>query len=65
MTDRIYRPKEASAYLGIGIASLWRLEKSGKLKGKRIISRGAVGWLKSDLDRFLDEVRVKNIEAVK
>ena len=63
MNDRIYRPKEASNYLGISIASLWRLEKSGALKNKRIISRGAVGWLKSDLDNYLDEVRQSNLKA--
>ena len=65
MTDRLYRPKEACEYLGIGIATLWRLEQRGKLKGKRQISRGAVGWMKSDLDKFLDNARVKNVEAVK
>ena len=63
MTDRILRPKEACEYLGIGIATLWRLEQKGELKGKRRISRGAVGWMKSDLDKFLENARVKNVEA--
>lgn len=53
--DRILRPKEVCTILGIGRTTLWRLEKAGELPKKKRLSAGAVGWMKSDIYRMLEE----------
>jgi excisionase family DNA binding protein len=39
MAKENYRPKEAAQYLGVGIATIWRYIKDGKLTAHKISDR--------------------------
>lgn len=49
------RAKEAAAYLGIGISTLWRFakEKPDFPKPRKIAPR-CTAWMRADLDKFLE-----------
>ena len=53
--DRIARPAEARQILGVSAATLWRMQKRRELPRAMRISRGAVGWKLSTLERFINE----------
>lgn len=53
--DRIVRPAEAAALLGISRATLWRLRRRHELPEPIRISAGAVGWRERTLSEWLDE----------
>jgi len=46
------RPKEASAYLGVGLSTIWLYAKQGKLSPIKLSPRVTI-FKKSDLDRFI------------
>ena len=56
----VIRPKELSKMLSISQPTLWRMEKRGELPKKVQISERTVGWLKSDIQDWLES---KKIEA--
>lgn len=48
------RPKDAAAFLGVGISTLWRWVRDGRIpKGIRLSERATV-WRKSDLMSFIE-----------
>ncbi len=51
--DRIVRPKEAAAILGISPSTLRRLEQRQQLAPRRVISVNTRGFLLSELMEFL------------
>lgn len=53
-STQIIRRKELSNQLGISEVSLWRMEKRGELPKRVQISERAVGWLKSDIEAWLE-----------
>ena len=49
------RAKEAASFLGISVVTFWRWVAEGRIpKGKRLSARATV-WLRSDIERFLEE----------
>jgi prophage regulatory protein len=62
--DRIFRPTEAAAKLGIGRASLYRLVKIDLLPAPRKVGLRASGWLESELDAFLERQRLNTVRRV-
>ena len=49
------RAADAARFLGIAVSTFWRWVQEGKLpKGKRLSSRCTV-WMRSDIERFLEE----------
>lgn len=56
----VIRAKELSKILSVSLPTLWRMEKRGDLPRKVSISERAVGWLKSDIEAWLES---KKIEA--
>jgi len=56
----IIRPKELSKLLSVSKPTLWRMEQRGDLPKRVSISERAVGWLKSDIEEWLES---KKIEA--
>jgi len=42
MEKENYRPKEAAKYLGVGLSTIWRYIKDGKLQAHRIGPRVTV-----------------------
>ena len=53
--DRFLRADEAIALSGLSRTTLWRLEGAGKFPARRRLSVGAVGWLKSEVEAWIDE----------
>lgn len=54
MTARVIRPKEAAAYLGIAVPTLYRLAESGEIAH---IKDGRLGFLREDLDAYIAKKR--------
>ena len=52
MEAQYLRPKQAAAYLGVGLSTIWLYIAQNKLKTRKLSSRVTV-LLKSDLDAFL------------
>ena len=47
--NRFIRPKEVQSITGLSRTTIWRLEKDQGFPSRRQISRGAVGYLHSDI----------------
>jgi prophage regulatory protein len=54
MNQRVLRPAAAAAYIGLSRATLYRLERAGELPARIILGPNASGWLREDLDGFLE-----------
>ena len=52
-----YRPKEAAEYIGVGLSTIWRYAKQGKLKPYKLSDRVTI-FKKEDLDNFINGVEV-------
>ena len=52
---RIIRPVELAEMLSVSEVTLWRMQQRGDLPPRRKISQGVVGWLESDLIKWLKE----------
>jgi predicted DNA-binding transcriptional regulator AlpA len=55
LTPAVLRPRDAAAYLGIGLSTIWRWAQrdAGFPRPHKLASRVTV-WRKSDLDDFLE-----------
>lgn len=53
ISDRIIRPRELSARIGLSLATNWRLRRRGDLPEPIRLSPGCVGWRTSDIDAWL------------
>ena len=53
--ERIVRSNEAGEITGTSRTTRWRLEQEGKFPKRVQISSGAVGWLASDLQVWIQE----------
>ena len=51
--DRILRPRELSGYVGLSLATLWRLRRTGSLPEPIRLSPNCVGWRASVVDAWL------------
>lgn len=51
---RVLRPAAAAAYLGLSRPTLYRLERAGKLPARIHLGENSSGWLRDDLDSFLN-----------
>lgn len=51
---QIIRPKELAELLSVSQVTLWRMEKRGELPKRKQISSRAVGWLESDIKKWLE-----------
>ncbi len=56
----VIRPNDLAKMLSVSLPTLWRMEKRGELPKKIQISERTVGWLKSDIQEWLES---KKIEA--
>ena len=55
--DFLIRPAALMKIIGVSRSTLWRLEKAGKLPQKIIISDRVCGWLESDIEQWLGELK--------
>ena len=53
--DRIVRDNEAGKITGTSRTTRWRLEREGLFPKRLQISSGAVGWLASELQAWIQE----------
>jgi prophage regulatory protein len=53
LSDRILRPRDLSARIGLSLSTLWRLRRRGDLPEPIRLSPGCVGWRASDIDAWL------------
>ena len=51
--DRILRPRELAGYVGLSLATLWRLRRAGSLPEPIRLSTNCVGWRTSVVDAWL------------
>lgn len=51
--DRILRPRELADYVGLSLATLWRLRRAGSLPEPIRLSPNCVGWRISTADAWL------------
>jgi prophage regulatory protein len=51
--SRIMRRKEVLKVTGLSASTQWREEKAGRFPARRHISIGIVGWLSSDVEKWL------------
>ena len=51
--DRILRPRELASYVGLSLATLWRLRRAGSLPEPLRLSPNCVGWRISVVDAWL------------
>jgi prophage regulatory protein len=52
--DSIVRPKNVKDVVGVSYTTVWRLERAGLFPKRKRLSAGAVGWLQSDLNAWLE-----------
>ncbi len=53
--DRIVRDPEAKKITGTSRTTRWRLEQAGKFPQRVQVSPGAIGWLYSELQEWIQE----------
>ena len=51
----LFRPREAAAFLGFSIASLWRLPHKDSTFPKPIKIAGMTRWRRSDLEQYINQ----------
>jgi prophage regulatory protein len=52
--DSIVRPKNVKDVVGVSYTTVWRLERAGQFPKRRRLSAGAVGWVRSELEAWLE-----------
>jgi len=51
---KIIRVKQLVAKIGVSASTVWRMERAGTFPKRRKLSPGAVGWLESEVDEWLE-----------
>jgi prophage regulatory protein len=51
----IIRPSKLAEILSVSTVTVWRMEKRGELPPRKKISNRCVGWLESDIKKWLEE----------
>ncbi len=54
MHTAIFRPKDAAAYLGVAVSTLYRWAAATDFPKPIKLGRQATGWRKADLDDWLE-----------
>ncbi len=50
----ILRTSKLQTYVGLSRTTIWRLEKSGQFPKRVRLGQNSVGWLKGDVDTWLE-----------
>ena len=51
--DRIMRTDECEHMTGLSESTIWRLEQQGEFPQRRRISKHAIGWLESEIQKWI------------
>ena len=52
---RVLRAREVTARTGLSRTTIWRLERQGQFPARRQLSLNAVGWIASEIERWIAE----------
>jgi len=58
MTDRFLREPQVKDITGLSRTSRWRMERERLFPKRRQISPGAIGWLESEITKWIEEREV-------
>ena len=61
--ERIIRKKELCEILDVSETTLWRLEKKGSFPKRRQLSIRNVGWLLSEVNQWMNELKIADQDA--
>lgn len=50
----VLRTQQLREYIGLSRTTIWRLEKSGQFPKRVRLGQNSVGWLKGDVDSWLE-----------
>ena len=50
----LIRKPELKQKIGLSESTIWRLEKSGQFPKRKQITSRLVGWLRSDVDKWIE-----------
>jgi prophage regulatory protein len=53
MQDRYIRAPELIRKTGLSASTIWRLEQEGDFPSRRVLGPNSVGWLESEVNRWL------------
>jgi prophage regulatory protein len=59
---RVLRTAEAARRIGLSKSSLWRMVKDGEFPRPRQLSAHAVGWLESEIARWLNDRQATGVK---
>ena len=63
MSDRFIRAKEIYRKTGLSRSTIWRLEQQGDFPRRRLIAPHTVGWLETEVERWLKSRQPKPTNA--
>ncbi len=52
--DQVLRAGEVQRITGLSRTTLWRQEREGKFPGRRKLGKRSVGWMASEIARWLE-----------
>jgi prophage regulatory protein len=55
MAERILRQPEIERRTGLSRTTIWRLERSGDFPPRRRVLSNTIGWIESEIDRWIAE----------
>lgn len=64
MSDKILRVNEVTLVTGLSQSTIRRLEKSDCFPKRIKIANNAIGWLKSEVDAWIDSFKIRVISNV-
>lgn len=53
--DRVIRKPEVLGRISLSDATIWRMEKAGRFPKRIQLGGNSVGWLKSEVDEWLEK----------
>jgi prophage regulatory protein len=62
MSNKVYRLKELKEILGVGKSTIYCWIKEGKFPKPIHLGPRCVGWLSSDIEKWLEEKRLETSE---
>ena len=61
-TETVLREKKVMEITGLSRTTIWRQEKKGNFPQRRKISERAIGWLRSEITRWLEDRKIVGAE---
>lgn len=58
VSEKILRKQQLPEIVGLSVPTIWRMEQKGLFPARRQISPGCVGWLQSEIDKWIAERQV-------